>query len=413
MSGKVIFHLDMDQFFAAVEQLHHPELRGKAIVVGGSALGRGVVTTASYEARRYGIRSGMAAADALRLCPHVIFVRPNMGKYLDVSHRIFEMLREYTDRVEPVSVDEAYLDVTDVVWKEGGVDALAMRIKGRIRESERITATIGAGPNRVVAKVACGMHKPDGYTHIPADKVSAMFRDLPVGDLCGVGKATERILQSYGVRTVGQLAAFPAEVLRPRLGKWAGELVRMARGEGNDLVLAPGEHPQEKSMSHEHTFSAALGDSHLLLGRIHLLCEKVARRLRTASLAGRCVNVKLRYNRGFETVLHGHKLKRCVQHEMDIYPVAEKLFGESYRSSQLVRLVGVQVSDLISTGELLQQELFIGSDEPDHLSQACDEIKDRYGERAIGFASGAFFNAGRGISNSRRVNEYRPFHQNV
>jgi len=413
MSGKVIFHLDMDQFFAAVEQLHHPELRGKAIVVGGSALGRGVVTTASYEARRYGIRSGMAAADALRLCPHVIFVRPNMGKYLDVSHRIFEMLREYTDRVEPVSVDEAYLDVTDVVWKEGGVDALAMRIKGRIRESERITATIGAGPNRVVAKVACGMHKPDGYTHIPADKVSAMFRDLPVGDLCGVGKATERILQSYGVRTVGQLAAFPAEVLRPRLGKWAGELVRMARGEGNDVVLAPGEHPQEKSMSHEHTFSAALSDSHLLLGRIHLLCERVARRLRTAGLAGSCVSVKLRYNKGFETVLHGHRLKRCVQHEMDIYPVAEKLFAESYRASQLVRLVGVQVSDLISTGELLQQELFIGSDEPDHLSQACDEIKDRYGERAIGFASGAFFNAGRGICNSRRVNEYRPFHQNV
>jgi DNA polymerase-4 len=413
VSGKVIFHLDMDQFFAAVEQLHHPELRGKPIVVGGSTLGYGVVTTASYEARRYGIRSGMAAADALRLCPQVIFVRPDTDKYLDVSQRIFCMLLEYTDRVEPVSVDEAYLDVTDIVWKEGGVDALAMTIKRRIRDSEHITATIGAGPNRVVAKVACGMHKPDGYTYIPADKVSLMFRDLPVGDLCGVGRATERILRSLGVRTVGQLAVFHAEVLRPRLGKWAEELVRMARGEGNDVVLAPGEHEQEKSMSHEHTFSKALSDPQLLLGRIHLLCERVARRLRTAGLAGRCVSVKLRYNKGFETVLHGHRLKRCVQHEMDIYPVAEKLFGESYRGSQLVRLVGVQVSDLISTEELLQQELFIGSDEPDHLSQACDEIKDRYGERAIGFASGTFFNAGRPISNSRRVNEYRPFHQNL
>jgi DNA polymerase-4 len=413
MSGKVIFHLDMDQFFAAVEQLHHPELRGKPIAVGGSTQGHGVVTTASYEARRYGICSGMSAADALKLCPHVIFVRPDTDKYLDVSHHVFQLLMQYTDRVEPVSVDEAYLDVTDVVWKEGGVDALAMTIKRRIRESEHITATIGAGPNRVVAKMACGMHKPDGYTYIPAEKVAEVFHDLPVGDLCGVGRATERVLRELGVCTIGQLAAFPADILRPRLGKWADELVRNARGEGNDEVLLPGDHPQEKSMSHEHTFSMALNDSHLLLGRIHLLCERVARRLRTAKLIGRCVSVKLRYNKGFETILHGHKLKHFVQHEMDIYPVAEKLFHQSYRTGQMVRLVGVQVSELISTAELLQQELFIGSDEPDHLSQACDEIKDRYGERAIGFASGVFFNAGRGISNSRRVNEYRPFHQNL
>lgn len=412
MSGKIIFHLDMDQFFAAVEQLHHPDLRGKAIAIGGSARGFGVVTTASYEARRYGLRSGMSAADALRLCPHVIFVRPDTGKYLDVSCRIFRLLREYTDRVEPVSVDEAYIDVTDVVWKHGGVDALAMEIKNRVRAAAGITATIGAGPNRCVAKVASGMHKPDGYTYIPAERVAAVFRDLPVGDLCGVGRSTEHLLVSYGVRTVGQLAAFPADILRRRLGKWADELVRVANGGGEDRVLVPDEHPQEKSMGHEHTFSAALSDPPQILGRLHLLCEKVARRLRTAGLAGRCVSVKIRYSKGFETVLHGHKLKHFVQHEMDIYPAAEKLFYESYVREHLVRLVGVHVSELIATGQLVQQELFIAAAEPDLLSKTCDSIKDLYGERAIGFASG-IFSVGRPLSNSRRVNEYRPFHFNV
>ena len=412
MSGKIIFHLAMDQFFAAVEQLHHPDLRGKAVAIGGSARGHGVVVTASYEARRYGLRSGMSPADALKLCPHVIFVRPDTGKYLDVSCRIFRLLREYTDRVEPVSVDEAYIDMTDVVWKHGGVDALAMEIKNRIRAAEGITATIGVGPNRGVAKVASGMHKPDGYTHIPADKVAAVYRDMPVGDLCGVGRSTERLLISYGVRTVGQLAVFPADILRRRLGKWADELLRTANGGGEDRVLVPDEHPEEKSMGHEHTFSAALSDPAQILGRLHLLCERVARRLRTAGLTGRCVAVKIRYSKGFETVLHGHKIKHYIQHEMDIFPVAEKLFYESYQRDHPVRLVGVTVSELIAAKQLLQQELFVADAQPDHLSKTCDRIKDRYGERAIGFASG-IFSVGRPLSNSRRVNEYRPFHQNI
>lgn len=413
MSGKIIFHIDMDQFFAAIEQLHQPQLRGKPIAVGGNANGRGVVTTSSYEARRYGVKSGMSAADALKLCPQITFVRSDVGKYLDVSRRIFNLLFRYTNRVEPVSVDEAYMDVTDIVWKEGGVESLAMTIKRRIVENEGITATVGAGANRIVAKMASGMHKPDGFTYLPADKIVAVLRDLPVGDLPGVGRSTEKTLRSFGIRTIGELAEFPADILRRRFGKWANDLIRAAHGEGEDRVLVPDEHPDEKSMSHEHTFSAATSDPKLLLGRINQLCERVARRLRGAVMAGRCVGVKLRYNKGFETVMHEHKLQRYIQHEMDIYPAAERLFHECYRGGDPVRLVGVQVSSLIPTADLLQQELFVQSDTPDHLTQTCDKIKDLFGERAIGYASGVFFNGGRGISNSRRINEYRPFQHNL
>ncbi|HEY3296270.1 MAG TPA: DNA polymerase IV [bacterium] len=406
---RLIFHLDMDQFFAAVELRHHPHLRGKPVIIGGSPSGRGIVTTCTYEARRFGVRSGMPASDAIRLCPQAIFVRPNGDKYIDVSRRIFALLREFTDRVEPVSVDEAYMDMTDVVWKEHGVEALAMKIKQRIKEREEITATIGAGANRLVAKVASGMQKPDGFTYLPPERVAAVFQNMPVGDLYGVGRVTQRTLEAFGIRTAGQLAAFPVEVLRRRMGKFGEELVRIARGEGDDTVAMPHEHAQERSMGHEHTFGQNYSDEAILLGRLNLLCEKVARRLRAAGLAGKVVNVKIRY-KGFETVLHGHKLKQYVQHEMYIYPVVEKLFHESYRAGEPVRLIGVHLAGLMSTEEILQQELFAPPDTPSLLGDACDSIKQRFGEDAIGFASGTFLNGSRTRSQKKTFN---PFFTNL
>jgi DNA polymerase IV len=413
MHHKVIFHLDMDQFFVAVELRDHPSLRGKPVAVGGSRhVGKGIITTASYEARRYGLHSGMAVRDALQLCPQVIFVHPDIAKYVHVSQSIFRMLLEYTDRVEPVSVDEAYFDVSDVVWKEGGVEALAMKIKRRIVQTERVTATIGAGANRQVAKVAAGMHKPDGFTYLSPERVADVYRDMPVGDLCGVGRATEQALHSFGVHTAGQLAVFPVEILKRRFGKWGAELSRVARGEGDDVVLRPDERPQEKSMGHEQTFSRELKNEHDILGRLHLLCEKVARRLRAAQLAGKVVSVTIRY-KGFETVSHERKVKRNIQHEMDIYPVAEALFHEAYQPAQLVRLVGVHVADLMSTAHVRQLELFVPPLEPDDLTRACDDIKERFGERAIGFASGTFNMEGRFLSNARAVAQYNPFHHRI
>jgi len=404
--SRLIFHLDMDQFFAAVELRHHPYLRGKPVIIGGSPSGRGIVTTCTYEARRFGVRSGMPAGEAIKLCPQAIFVRPNGAKYVDASHRVFELLRQFTDRVEPISVDEACMDVTDAVWKERSVEALAMKIKRRIHQEEELTATIGAGANRLVAKIASGMQKPDGFTYLPPDRVADVFRTMPVGDLYGVGKATQRILESFGIRTAGQLAEFPVDVLRRRFGKFGEQLVHVARGEGSDEVLMPHERPQERSMGHEHTFGQDFDDPALLLGRLNLLCEHVARRLRAAKLFGQVVNVKIRY-RGFETVIHGRKLKQHVQHEMYIYPVAEMLFHESYRHGQPVRLVGVHVSGLISAEEILQQELFSPPDTPTLLGQACDSIKNRFGEDSIGFASGVFLNGSHGRS---RKPSFNPFY---
>lgn len=412
MNEKVIFHVDMDQFFVAVELRDQPLLRGKPVVVGGSALGRGIVTTASYEARRYGLRSGMSASDAVKLCPQAIFLRSDTSKYLDASRRIMKILLEFTDRVEPASVDEAYMDVSGVVWKEGGPEALAMKIKHRIRERERLIASIGGGPNRIVAKMASGLRKPDGMLIIPAQRVEETFRDLPVGELIGVGRSTQRVLQSFGIRTVGQLAVFPADILHRRFGKWGDELSRLARGDGSATVRIPEERPQEKSMGHEHTFSRNLTDKTQLLGRLHLLSERVARRLRAAHLAGATVCVKLRY-KGFETVIHGHKLKHFVQHELDIYPAAEKLFHECYRTGEPVRLIGVQVSDLMHTTQLVQQELFVQADQPDRLCEVCDEIKERFGERFIGSAASLFESPDRLRRASRRAAYLNPFHPHV
>jgi DNA polymerase IV len=229
--------------------------------------------------------------------------------------------------------------------------------------------------------------------------------------LYGVGKATQAILESFGIRTVGQLAAFPVEILRRRFGKFGDELIHKARGEGSDEVLMPHDRPQERSMSHETTFSRDLTDPADLLGRLHHLSERVARRLRAADMAGRVVSIRIRY-KGFETVLHGCKIPRYIQHEMDIFPIAEKLFHESYRVGEPVRLVGIHVADLIPSSEIHQQELFVATGEDDGLCGACDEIKDRYGEHAIGFASGVFSSGDRARNRSRRLANYNPFHFN-
>jgi DNA polymerase-4 len=415
MSSKIIFHVDMDQFYAAVETLHNPHLRGKPVIVGGTPGGRGIVTTASYEARRYGVRSGMPSGEAYRLCPHAIFVRPDIHKYVDVSRRVFQLLREFTERVEPVSVDEAYMDVSDVVWAAGGVKTLAMRIKQRIREAEGLTATIGAGANRLVAKVACGMNKPDGFTYLPPERVAEVFRDLPVGKLYGIGKATQAVLEEFGIRTAGELATFPREVLRRRLGQWGEHLIEIARGHGRDDVLTAEDRPEEKSMGHEHTFGEDLTDRDQILGRLHLLCEKVGRRLRARAMAGRVVTLKLRYQ-GFETTLHGRKLKRHMQHEADIYSAATRLFEESYERGRAIRLVGVSVSDLISSSLLRQQELFLVPAEFTGMSRVCDRIKERFGDGSIGYAS-SVFHSGRRSGRPRKTESdytrsvrYRPFY---
>ncbi len=413
MRNKTIFHIDMDQFFAAIEMRHHPHLKGKPVVVGGGPGDRGIVTTASYEARRYGLHSGMPVYQARRLCPQAIFLTPNIHKYVDISRRIFQQMCEFAERVEPTSVDEAYLDMSDHVQTPAEIEQLAMKIKRRILQTEGLTATVGVGVNRLVAKIASGMNKPDGFTYLPPDRVIEVFRDMPVGDLHGIGRATQAELERLGIRTAGQLAAYPLDILRRIFGKWGEEIRQIALGQGQDTVMVPEELPDEKSMGHEHTFSQDLSNPAPLLGRLHLLCERVARRLREANMIGQVVTLKLRYQ-GFITRFHGRKLKDYVQHETVIYNVARILFQEIY-DRRPVRLVGINVSNLTSASGSGQLTLFPTGLRLMRISKACDQIKDRFGEKAISYANGIYdtgshSSSGYPRSSHRKTLLYRPFH---
>ncbi len=383
--NKTIFHVDLDQFFAAVEMRDNPNLRGKPLLVGGSAGARGVVTTASYEARKFGVHSGMPMHEALLLCPQAICVRSNSGRYMDASSRVRNILLDYTDRVEFISIDEAAMDVTDIIGKQYNIDRLADEIRGRISKEIGITASIGAGATRNVAKMASGMNKPNGFTYIPPAKVAEVYRDILVRELIGVGQSTERILTGLGIRTIGELANYPAQILRSTLGKRGPDLQLLARGGGRNTVLSSEDLPAEKSMSHETTFYQDQTSSDAILGRIMLLAEKVAHRMRNAQMTGRVVSVKIRY-KGFDTVHQQKKLTHYVYMESDIFVAAKRIFQELYDPSRPVRLVGVDISQLVPMKKVMQQELFMPRQDQDALTHACDDIKERYGSHLIGYA---------------------------
>lgn len=414
---KTIFHLDMDQFFMAVEILHNPSLRGKCAAVGGSHSGRGIVSTASYEARKYGVRSGMSSLDAIKLCPQIIFVRPSFEKYSDISLRVFKLLRGYTDRVEQVSIDEGYADFTDQLPRPAhyhpdaarAIETLALAIKNEIKTREGITATIGVGANRIVAKMASGMNKPDGFTYLPPWKVAAVFRDLPVNDLIGVGPSTTASLGKIGVQTIGQLAVFPEEILRQRYGKWGPDLLARARGEGSDLVQTPDELPAEKSISNETTFSQELRQEHQILAKLHDQCERVARRARAAEMTGRTVSLRLRYS-SFETLSHAKTLRRYIQHETDLYTVAERLFHDVYKTGEPVRLIGVGISELLPIHKLTQMDLFMAPPTANKVPKVFDAIKDRFGDEIIGYGAALISGQGKLRSGNRVTSLFNPFH---
>lgn len=377
----------MDQFFIAAEMLHRPWLRGKPAAVAGGPRGKGIVTSASYEARRFGISAGMTADHALELCPRLICVPPDAGKYVSLSKTVVAVLNEFTDLVEPLSVDEACMDVSDAVSTPESIEELGLAIKRRIREATGLAATVGGGVNRLVAKMASNLNKPDGCAFIPPERVRSVYENLPVGVLYGVGPATEKALHGLGIRTIGELADYPERVLRVRFGKYGADLWEIANGGGNDVVTPPGRGEDEKSMGHESTLGRDVVNQEMILARLLVLCERVARRLRAGEMAGRVVTLKLRY-RGFETCLHGRKFRRHFQHESDIYAAASRLFAECREPGRPVRLIGVSVSDLLRESRIVQMELFAPPARIDSLTVAQDQVRDRFGERAIGYASG-------------------------
>ncbi|AHX12988.1 DNA polymerase IV [Dyella jiangningensis] len=376
-----IIHVDMDAFYASVEQLDHPELRGRPVIVGG--LGpRGVVSTCSYEARPFGVRSAMPTAQARRLCPDGIYLWPRMARYEDVSAQVFEVFHEVTPMVEGLSLDEAFLDVTASLRLLGSIEAIGRRIKEAIRERTGLVASVGMGPNKLLAKLAGELSKPDGFRRIASTRAAQELAPLPVGRLWTVGKVTEEALHRIGVRTIGELAACDTARLTRALGRQAGVIQALARGE-DDRDVEPDQ--AEQSIGAEHTFDVDLAELAMAESWLLRHCERIAARARQRGLTGRTVTVKLR-EPPFVTYTRQARLQLPSASVGDIYEVARGLLQGWWKSQRRprLRLLGVSLSGFEGRP---QQDLFdVGASTP-----ASDEVQDRINSR---FGSGSLVRAG-------------------
>jgi DNA polymerase-4 len=344
-----IIHADLDAFFASVEQLDNPELRGRPVVVGGPARSRGVVAAASYEARAFGIRSAMPMAVALRLCPEAVRVPPRFERYAQISRQVMDILRRWTSLVEPVSLDEAFLDVTKVA--EGGsplagseeksVEAIIRAIKDRVRQEVGLTVSVGAASSRSVAKIASDLGKPDGLVLVPPGTESQFLAPLPVRSLWGVGPKTAERLAAQSITSVGELAERPEEWARGLFGERGVYLLRLARGIDDSPVVV--EH-ETKSVSSENTFAQDIGDLRALEASLRELAEETAERLRRRGLRGRTVRVKLRLA-DFTTFTRQTTLAHATDAFDTIYREAARLLRREVTDGRRFRLLGVGISN--------------------------------------------------------------------
>jgi DNA polymerase-4 len=380
LNKQAILHVDMDAFFAAVECLDDSGLVGKPVIVGG--LGpRGVVSTASYEARIFGVHSAMPMGRARRLCPQGCFIRPRMTRYREKSAEIFRVFREFTPLVQGLSLDEAFLDVGASMKLFGPAPGMAAMIKKRIREKTGLTASVGVAHNKFLAKLASDVDKPDGLYVVDPDRVHDFLDPMPVTRLWGIGKRTAPKLRQLGVLTVGQLRLSDPEVLRAALGNRTGHFMRLARGEDDRLVEV--QRP-DKSISNEVTFDYSLSDRDELLAELQWQAENVSRRLRSRHLLARTVTVKLRDD-AFRTATRSKSMIAPSNSTRTLYRMARALF-EKWRSSHKatpVRLLGMGVSGL--------EDMHAGHEEGDQADSAVeqgvdsvlDDIHRRFGDAGV------------------------------
>ncbi len=368
-----IIHMDMDAFFAAVEQRDDPSLRGRPVVVGGSPDGRGVVAAASYEARRYGIHSAMPSAEARRRCPDVVFITPNHEKYRSLSVQIMALLEEYTPQVEQLSIDEAFLDVTGSLRLHGSAHRIGEQIRRRISDTFNLTASVGIGPNKFVAKLASEQAKPDGLLEVLPEKVLGFLAPLSVEALWGVGESTARKLRRLGFSTIGQIQKCPASELVAQLGTHGQTIAKLARGQDDSVVRTDRE---RKSVSHEQTFPEDTADARFLRTRLLELSEQVGHRLRTHQLKGETVTLKLRFS-DFRTLTRSTTLPQPTNSDQQIYRSTCALLEAVRLANRKIRLLGIAVSNLDRSGQ--PQLLSIaGSDESD-VDRALDAVRERFG----------------------------------
>jgi DNA polymerase-4 len=375
VSPRAILHVDMDAFYASVEVRDDPSLLGKPVIVGGTPEGRGVVAAASYEARRFGVHSAMPAAIAMRLCPHGVFLRPRLARYLEASREIFAIFARVTPLVEPLSIDEAFLDVTGCQRLFGDAQAIGRHLKAAIRDEVGLTASVGVAPNKFLAKLASGLEKPDGFVVFTAQDARARLAELPVEMLWGVGKVTARELHGLQIHLVKDLLAVPRDVLASRFGDHVDHLLRLAVGEDDRPVVPTHE---ARSIGNEVTFAEDIADADALQAILDTLAEKVAWRLRQAGLEARTITLKARLP-DFTTLTRAQSLPRPTDATVVIRDVARELLHRRLpRQGRPLRLIGVTASQLAPAGGG-QGELF--ADRTGERDRTLDRVVDRVNER--------------------------------
>ena len=376
---RCIFHIDLDAFFVSVEQVLNPELKGKPVIVGGDPERRGVVASASYEARPFGIHAGLPASTAHRLCPQAMFIRPHFSLYRDASARFMKILSDFSPHVEPLGLDEAYLDVTGCVEPYGSPRKLALRIKERILDELQIKASVGVATCKVVAKIASDICKPDGLLEIAPGEEQAFLNPLPVAKLPGVGEKTEQALKEMGISTIGAFASLSLDTIRKRFGATGAALHSYAKGQDDRKVEAPGE---AKSISQELTFPHDTLDHNFLEANLHNLCQRVCQDLRSHGKIARCVAIKLRYA-DFETITRQVTLQEASDVTRIVFAAAQQLLSKALaRRRKPVRLIGIRISNLVGEGKQLTM-FGSGTEKPEHLDKAIDKIRSKYGSTAI------------------------------
>ena len=376
-----IIHLDLDAFFASVEELLDPSIAGLAIIVGGSPEERGVVSSASYAARAFGVHSAMPMSQALRLCPQAIVRHGHRGEYSLYSQRVMAVLAEYTPLLEPISIDEAFLDVTGCEQLFGPPAALAHRIQERILSELGLPSSLGVASNKLVAKVASDLAKPRGVLVVPAGQEAAFLAPLPVGRLWGVGEVTASRLHQYGVRTIGNLAALPEAQMKTLFGSGALQMHRRALGMDDSPV---GVEVRRKSVSQERTFARDVGDLDALQRTLLEMSEEVAAQLRSEGDCARTVVLKMRYP-DFATITRQVTLPQPTDLAEDICKYAHELLLREWKKGTQLRLIGVGVAGLTQARQL---SLFDAHTEQlTKVTKAVDEIRHKYGDDAIRRAS--------------------------
>jgi DNA polymerase-4 len=380
MNERTIFLIDMNSFFASIEQAANPALRSKPIIVCG--VGRTVVTTASYEARKFGIKTAMNLYEAKKFCPHVINVTGDLQKYADTSRRIQQILLEFTDQVEVFSIDECYLDVTHLVARGKTPEAIAAEIKKRIKDKLMLTCSIGIGPNKIVAKVAAKLMKPDGLVVIARKDIPLKYHTLSIDNLqgVGVGAKTEEKLRSLGLKTVGDLNDTPITVLNSHFGVTGYYLKKVGAGEDDSPVKSYDHEDEAKSFGHSYTLEKDTRDLKLIKAYLLMLSEKVCSRMRRDGMMGRNVGLTVRYA-DFETTGKQHKLKQYIYSGNDLYQAACKLFEGYLPLKKAVRLLGVNIGGLMPY--VNQEFLFEEMEKKKKIVTVMDDINNKYGEFTI------------------------------